>query len=168
METPTLLGIGVLALILAMAVVGTILKRKAVAKGNEIGARRSAGRQAGKAGTLGESVVINAPVDVVAGLVAPILTGTWVTQKSPTEWTQKMYHDDDITYRIAPVADGSEVYVAETIEFMGTVNGSKQWRRFRDRIATAAAENGLVSRAGQRHLVRSHAVKNDDHVWIAQ
>ncbi|MGY1551772.1 hypothetical protein ACW5CM_08300 [Microbacterium sp. A588] len=143
-----------LAIVIVLPVVGLILKRKA----RRAGAQRweaKKDRQAGDDG-LGATITFAADEATVRVFAAPLIEGTKrVRTQDDGTWAQTHYNDDDVVYQLVSTAEGTTLGVSRAIEFSGTLNGMKAWKKLREQIVAAAAEREIAVTTGNRPLVRT-------------
>lgn len=143
-----------LAFVVIVPIVGVFLRRKARRAGaDRVDAKK--GRQAGDDG-LGATLTFAADEATVRPFVDEILTAAKrVKPQQGGTWAQTHYNDDDIVYQLTPIAGGTLLAISRAIEFSGTLNGMKQWKKLREQLVATATERGITTTAGSRQLVRT-------------
>lgn len=154
-----IIGAALLILIIGMAVVGTLLKRKSAAWGEAKGAERQAARGVGAAsapGGLGTTLLLGTDPATATELVGGVVGAKrGVEQVDAQTWTLKATGNDDMRVEVLAVPEGSLVRVARTVEFAGSLLGIKEWTKCREQISAAAAPAGITVVEGLTPLVRT-------------
>lgn len=154
--------------IIVLPYAGFWLKRRLVRKADAIGAERWDKRQAAKAGSggLGDTILLQTDPTTARMIIEPaVLANKRVRAPDENTWALTIYGDDDVTVGAVPVAGGVEVRVLQAVEFVGTVNGMKQWKQTRERIATSAAERAVPVVQASGELVRTAENAAGSMVW---
>lgn len=155
-----------LALVIVLPFVGVFLKRRARAAGAQRWEQKK-DRNAADDG-LGATLVLSTERATAEALIAPILESRKrVRRQEDGSWAHTHYNTDDVVYTLSSTPTESTLAVSRAIEFAGTLNGMKAWRKLRQAIAIAAEEQGIPVAESSQPLVRAAGVEiGGAQVWL--
>ena len=163
----------ILLLVIALPVAGSVLKRMANAKGDELGRRRLANRTVQALEQLAVSLDVAADPAAAARLVTEVAdTMKKWRRAGELEWHREVLYPADIVVRLDPTETGCRLAVVRTHESVTVPQGVRDWERFRDAVAAAATTNGVATATTASHsMVRvprqePAGIGQSDHLWV--
>lgn len=145
-----LLGLLVLAIIVAAPFLRRWTNDRAAAAGEKAGRRYTAGRLTDVLRELGTTVVVDAPEQTVRDLLTAAVAARPrdFSSRSDGGYGIRFVEDDDTVVRVVADPAGTRMQVETFREYLGFPQTAPQWTALRTLLADSAAERGIDTAEG--------------------